>query len=215
MPSHETGYEGFWPEGSLVFDKGYVVKRDDPKPFKQTSTDPTASACTKSSSIRRMVEPNDLTSGKFSRDGQQLSAFLPRSQLPSWEGVGIDMLTGPMLGAAHLLASKDRIGAILSPGAKKWVWIELDFTGNLRGQWEIDAMKWTPGAFTAGGALYANRMNGRTVVGTAVFDRPGNSWTKVHGVPAASVLVADGEELICRMKTDPPLNFLCWFLPRL
>jgi hypothetical protein len=285
-PSHKNGYEGFWPSSRIVFDKGYVVRWDDPDYFKNSLYGPdgqrmyeiafNAPDSTRTEILSTAVDTDGvlavayeargkhsaggialldhagkvirfiqtgeyvpsqvcfapdhsiwmygqvwprverdyLVFRKYSRDGQQLGAFQPRSALPAWEGAGIDMLTGPLLGGAELLASKDRIGAVLRTGGQKLVWMELDFAGNRQGQWEIDSMKWSPRVFTAGGALYGTKWEDHVIAGTALFDKASQTWERVRGVPEnISPLGSDGEELIYRVQTDPPLNYLGWFLP--
>ncbi len=79
--------------------------------------------------------PDFMTFRHYGRDGKLLGSFVPRSELPAWEGDGSDGLLDPFVGLWSLRTSKDRIGARLNVGPHKHMWLELDLKGTLTGQW--------------------------------------------------------------------------------
>lgn len=146
------------------------------------------------------------------RDGRQLGAYVLRSELPPWNSPFVDITAGPVIGGHRLQASNDRIGALFVTAGSDQLWVELDFAGNLLGQWKIDGQH-SPSAFTADGNLYAGVWEHDRLVGTAVFDKVENKWDRVEGVPVSTPIGTDGNDLVYRLGIDPPVSFLGWFTP--
>ncbi|HXE13255.1 MAG TPA: hypothetical protein VN633_14105 [Bryobacteraceae bacterium] len=142
---------------------------------------------------------NYLAFRNFSRGGQQLGAFVPRSSLPAWEGAGLDQELGPVIGRSSLIhAAKDRIGTLLSPSPFKKEWIELDYSGNIRGKWDfVDTLdkSWQPIAFLSDGTLYANVWKRHQFTGIAVLDTASGKWKPVRTGQRGNLAGADGDEL--------------------
>jgi hypothetical protein len=141
---------------------------------------------------------------KYSREGQQLGAFVPRSKLPAWEGFESDQVLGLFHGLWRFRASKDRLGAMLPIGGYKYAWVELDFSGNLIAVWKYsgtDAEAFMPAAFTASGELYANRWLWGKPAGVVVFDKATSAWKPSSSLPKNYLLGADGDRLV--FKTGP------------
>jgi hypothetical protein len=79
--------------------------------------------------------PDFMTFRHYSRSGELLGSFVPRSSLPAWEGLGLDQVMGPFGGLWRLRTLNDRIGAALRIGPSKEAWVELNLPGELIGQW--------------------------------------------------------------------------------
>lgn len=136
----------------------------------------------------------------FSRGGQQIGAFVPRSSLPNWEGVGLDQEIGELIGGpSRIKAAKDRIGALLSPSPFKREWIELDYSGNIRGKWDFTNSldkSWQPAAFLSDGTLYANVWEGHQFTGIAVLDTASGKWKPVKTAQRGYLAGDDGDQLV-------------------
>ncbi len=120
-----------------------------------------------------------MTFRHYSRNGELLGSFVPRSTLPAWEGGGLDSAVGPFIGSWRLRASKDRIGAALLLGGFRQAWIELGLQGQLIGQWTetFSAPEWVmPVAFDSNSVLYGEHRIGKQRVGISVFDRFTGTW---------------------------------------
>jgi hypothetical protein len=146
-------------------------------------------------------------------DGQQLGAYVLRSQLPPKKDGFADSIAAPCIGCIRLHASNDRIGARMNADHAV-LWVELDFSGNLLGQWKIERHH-SPDAFTANNQVYAGLWEdgGRQYIETDVFDKAKDTWDRVEGVPLTQPIGADHEDLVYRMKTNPPISYLGWFVP--
>ncbi len=135
---------------------------------------------------------------RFSRQGQQLGAFVPWSKIASGYNA-LTALQGMVGGGWTLRAAKDRIGTWSPSDYEATKWIEVDLSGNLIGQWEwkFDSGLWhSPVAFTSSNALYAQVFNFERPAGYAIFDRSTQSWQKVTGYPKGRLLGADADDLV-------------------
>jgi hypothetical protein len=145
------------------------------------------------------LEPDFMVFRHYSRDGKLIGSFVPRSALPRWEGAGLDQAVAPFIGHWRLRATKDRIGAALYLGGFKEEWVELNFNGELLGQWSYirsrdDSV--LPAAFDEKGILYGEHWTGHVRDGIAVFDRATSSWKRVPSLPSGPVVGADGARLV-------------------
>lgn len=124
----------------------------------------------------------------FSRDGNELGAFLPRSSLEEDDSADPVM---SIVGLPGLQAASNRIGALLNYGGKeKAMWVETDLNGKEIGRWRVN-INGHPSVFTQNGAVYA-----RVVGGISTLDHVTGKWNRVL-VPAESGLVgSDGESLL-------------------
>src|SRR5579863_3652260 len=141
----------------------------------------------------------------YSKDGQEIGAFLPRSSFePEPDPIG------PMIGLWELRIINDRIGAVfyasstLGPSRKPrpMQWIEVDLKGKVLGRWEVGT-EWLPRAFTQSGALYTQ--NGDAVL---VFDRFAKAWRRVAGTPDGHLLGADGNSLVFEVRGTSTLRWV-------
>ncbi|MBV9780327.1 MAG: hypothetical protein JOY62_10185 [Acidobacteriaceae bacterium] len=134
----------------------------------------------------------------FSRDGQQLGAFVEWSDIACGFNA-MSTLQGKVGGGWTLRVSKDRLGLSVPSGFLKEKWIEVSLSGNLIGQWEWDfdrSLNFGPVAFTASNVLYAQVWNYERPIGYAIFDRNTKTWKKVKGYPKGRLLGADQDDLV-------------------
>jgi hypothetical protein len=139
----------------------------------------------------------------YSRNGNLLGSFVPRSALPTWEGMGVDQVVAPFVGGWRLRASQDRIGAALWAalllGSDKQAWVELDLQGGLMAQWiysNSPGEAVMPAAFTSDGQLFGMHSIEGNRIGISVFDKPTSSWRPAPWVPNGSLRGADGMRLV-------------------
>jgi hypothetical protein len=143
--------------------------------------------------------PDFMTFRHYSRNGELLGSFIPRSSLPQWEGMGEDQVLGKFIGLWRLRASNDRIGAALRTDALKHLWIELNLQGQLIGQWAYTSNRDEsvfPSAFDAAGSLYGRQWKDGGYVGISLFDKSTSSWKPLPSLPNELLLGADGTRLV-------------------
>lgn len=142
---------------------------------------------------------------KYSQDGRELGAFLPRSTFDSeWDPVG------PMVGMWQLRISSGRIGALFyesnvvkmgqGPNPAEQ-WVETDLKGNVLGRWDIGSHG-DPRAFTASGALYGQ--NGKLI---SVFDRTAKTWRNLISESDGFLVGADGNDLVFWIRGTSTLRW--------
>jgi len=139
----------------------------------------------------------------FSRDGQLLGGFLPRSSFDQDP-------VGPVVGGWQLRANNGHIGGIfyatsvLRAGEPRRTgqWIEVDPTGAVVRR--VDLPLKVIQAFTASGALYAHENFG----GYLLFDSVTNAFRPTSGLPTYGLLGADGNSLV--FLSGPNSNTLVW-----
>lgn len=137
----------------------------------------------------------------YSREGQQLGAFVLRSELLAWGGKRSDNALHPIVGFWSMRAAKDRIGAVLHVGGFRQTWVELDLNGNLLGHWTYDVSSeesFQPAAFTASGSLYGNHWIGLNNAGICIFDKATSTWKPVPSLPQGHLIGADGDQLVLK-----------------
>ncbi len=140
-----------------------------------------------------------LTFRRYSREGRQLGAFILRSELPAWEGGGLDQVLAPFHGLWRLRAIQDRIGAILRVAPFKWAWVELDLDGKLIGQWTYTGSmaEWfVPAAFTSSGSLYGRRWVDKQRAGLGAFDMATGTWQTLSFSSEGNLIGAQGDRLV-------------------
>jgi hypothetical protein len=122
-------------------------------------------------------------------------------------------LATPVYGGHLLFASKDRIGARLRTHKGYALWVELDLNGNLVEQRKVD-FRHSPEALTANGELYASVWDGYGyLIGTAVLNKASGKWEEIQGTPRRVAIGTEGEQVVYRMKMNPPISYLGWFEP--
>lgn len=153
---------------------------------------------------RTAASPTDdySTVRNYSRDGQELGAFLPRS---SFAG-DLDPV-GPVIGGWQLRIANGKVGgifyasSILRPGQQNpstLQWIELDLKGNVLGRWEVSPKR--VAAFAENGSVYAQDQNG-----ISVLDRSSGSWRPVAGMQG-ELLGAEGDSLVFKVRGENTLR---------
>ena len=158
-----------------------------------------------------MEEENDYPQvRRFSRDGQQTGAFLPRSQFsPS-------MKPFPAYGGLWMArAAKDRVGSFAhrSQAGHREEWVELDLEGNLIGRWPLPARPGGGFAFTLSGDVYI--VTPRTADRARELlrlNRDAGAWDVMSEYPAARGLLlgAEGDDLVFTAPPTPGFR-LQWF----
>jgi hypothetical protein len=124
----------------------------------------------------------------YSREGKLIGAYVPRSALPAWEGQGLDQLAAPFIGAAMIM------------GGPRQLWVELDFSGKLIGQWSIPSRLEgyvMPAAFDSKGVLYGDHTTGNNRHdGIWILDKTTGEWKPAPSLPAGHLIGADGVRLV-------------------
>ncbi len=112
---------------------------------------------------------------KYGADGKETGRFVSRSTFPGRGAPG-----GRSRGIVGLQAGRDRMGALLRPASKDPLWIEIDFSGKLLGQWKLGRHSDLV-ALTAKGELYTvGTVNETAPRGILRFDRKTSSWSQVE-----------------------------------
>ncbi|HWT78754.1 MAG TPA: hypothetical protein VN648_08110, partial [Candidatus Methylomirabilis sp.] len=138
----------------------------------------------------------------YSREGQELGAFLPRSSLDK------DDIAEPaeiFVGVALLRATSERIGAYLFYGGRrKGPWIEFGLDGKEIGRWKLpDGFDGHVRAFTRGGQVYASGLSG-----LFVLDHSTGKWNPVQSPSEGILLSADGDDLVYWLREQGRMRFV-------
>jgi hypothetical protein len=145
---------------------------------------------------------------KYSGDGQQAAAFLPRSLFPAGLNPGMQEWQ-----KRRLTVTADRVGieAVSGNIGNRREWVELDLNGNLKGRWKMDDWDESPGvAFTSDDQAYVHRYNRDTkLIQTFRLDRAAGQW-KLVDAPNAELYGADGVNLVFADWTGVSMH-LSWF----
>lgn len=138
----------------------------------------------------------------YSREGQEIGAFLPRSSFPPQPDP-----VGPCIGGWQLRVVNGKVGALfygsslLKPGQESrpmLEWVETDLKGKELGRYDVPGARF---ALTQAGNIYAQ------LHGVRVFERATSSWRPVPGMPDGTLLGADGNSLVFNLKGT---NVLRW-----
>lgn len=138
---------------------------------------------------------------KFSKDGKEAGAYLPRSLFP-----GKRNPFSARIGLWQVRAAQDRIGALAFPSSEHPPeWFELDLDGKLIGRWIIGKRLDGGYAYTADGRLFGKSWDQKSKTRRlVVFDKNAASWSPVEDVSAGAgddstkglLLGADGSKLV-------------------
>ena len=134
---------------------------------------------------------------KYSRSGQEIGSFLPRSQ---WK---LKLEPGAAIGGYwHIATAGDRIGAIMYENTENQAeWVEWDLQGKLLSRTVLNENLRGGRAYTSDGKLYARiltRASGQQRR-LSVLDTKTGKWSAVStGLPrdAGLLLGADGKHLV-------------------
>jgi hypothetical protein len=134
-----------------------------------------------------------MTIRKFSADGKQIGAFLPRSAFPK----GLDPAPASWQ-QTRITVTKDRIGVLAFSGdsSSKQEWVELDLQGNLLGRWRFDDSNSAQVAMTADGHVYAEKNDAHPNARFFVLDRAAAAWKSIAPPSADRFYGTDGDQLV-------------------
>jgi hypothetical protein len=138
----------------------------------------------------------------YARTGEKLGEAVPWSEIEGQNNAYTALQS--IIGASWMFAASDRIGfvALSNWGSSKWV--EVAFSGNLLGQYDLgsyDHECFSPHAMTANGNMYGLISKDRTLAGYGVLDRAKGSWVAVAGCPKGLLIGADGDRLVFAERT--------------
>jgi hypothetical protein len=130
---------------------------------------------------------------KYSTDGKQIGAYLPRSLFP------------PGLQPAEerwqerrITVTNDRVGVVADSGnvGTQREWVELGLNGDLLGRWKLDPSTSGGVAFTSDNHVYVHRFD-RAAKSWRVFrlNREKSTWEAVSA-PNLDLYGADGDKLV-------------------
>jgi hypothetical protein len=131
-------------------------------------------------------------------DGKELGQHWPRSSFDSHREPAPSIV-----GRWTLRIANNRIGALLGHGERaRAQWVEGDLSGKEIGRWRAD-FNGFPGAFTANGTIYAQEMQG-----LSVLNRETGVWEQIPIPSAGTLLGADGEALVFGNKGSDRLRWV-------
>jgi len=148
-----------------------------------------------------------LTVRKYSRDGKQLGAWLPRSSFPvglapaeqSWQ-------------SRCITVTADRIGLLAYSGksGSHQEWVEMGLDGNLIGRWDVDAVGGASVTLTTDDHVYYQQATSTNHVQLYTLDRTNAQWTPIASPMKGQLAGADGTNLVFFPWGQGPLH-LYWF----
>jgi len=152
--------------------------------------------------------PSFLTVRHYSLSGQQLAAFLPKSEFPE-----VAMVAYCCAWEAKIQVTRDRIGinAVTGPNSGVKQWVEMDLNGNVTGRWPIPGhvQGLTP-VLTSDGQVYLSRIvPDAKAIRTFRLNRTQSTWDSV-ALPDGSVWGVDGTRLVFAQWTTGAMA-LRWF----
>lgn len=152
-----------------------------------------------------------MTVRKYSADGQQAGAYLPRSLFPP----GLEPSeAGGAWQSRRITVTAQRVGVDAASGntGNQREWVELDLNGNLIGRWRLDPQSEVfPGvALTSDGQAYVQRHAARGSGQVFRLDRESSTWQAVTA-PAGQLYGADGDQLVFAESSHTQMHTL-WYL---
>jgi hypothetical protein len=145
---------------------------------------------------------------KYSPEGKETGAYLPRSLFPPGLAPGMQEWQ-----TRRIFANSDRVGveAVSGKVGNQREWVELDLNGNVTGRWKLDPSDKFPGvALTSDGQIYVHRYD-RAAKSWRVFrlDRASATWLPV-AAPDAELYGADGDQMVFAEWPDGVMH-LSWY----
>lgn len=146
---------------------------------------------------------NDGSRGDFNvlhhyeRSGKELGSAVPWSRIES-EHNSYTTLQG-IIGARRLFAAKDRLGFSCWTRYGHHTWIEVSFSGNVLGQYDLGGYEegsYFPVAMTESGAVYAQAYDAGHFQGWSVLDRSESAWRKLAGFPKGRIIGSEADDLV-------------------
>ena len=129
---------------------------------------------------------------KYSMDGKEIGAYLPRSMFPP----GLEP-SGSMVHDREITITSDRVGIDARSGTvgTQREWVELGLNGDVLGRWKLDPSDTFPGVvLTSDNQVYVQRREGKS---RRVFrlNREKSTWEPVTA-PNLILYGADGDKLV-------------------
>ena len=133
----------------------------------------------------------------YARTGEKLGEAVPWSQIAADHNSYTALQ--PFDGARCLFSASDRIGfvTLASMGGDKW--IEVTFSGELLGQYDLGSVgrkTFWPVAVTTDGGVYGRIYEDGSFAGYGLLDKSKAAWSKVTGYPNGKLIGADGDNLM-------------------
>jgi hypothetical protein len=147
---------------------------------------------------------------KYSRNGELLGSFLPRSTFPA----GLE--PGGAFGLVSIVAAGNRIAVVANSGDRGTLreLIELDGSGEVRGRMRLDQELMRFFALTTDGQVYGWCRETGAGSELTLFDPATNTSKKVDTLARGYILLgADGENLVYRTMTKDGQLRAVWFHP--
>jgi hypothetical protein len=146
---------------------------------------------------------------KYSMDGKEIGAYLPRSLFPS---PGLQP-SAEIWQERRITVTSDRVGVEATSGVlgTQREWIELGLNGDLLGRWKLDPSN-QPGsvAFTSDNQVYLPRWDPGTRSGRVFrLNREKSTW-EVVSAPNLHLYGADGDKLVFA-NWDGFVMHLSWY----
>ncbi|HTW62982.1 MAG TPA: hypothetical protein VME17_00130 [Bryobacteraceae bacterium] len=143
---------------------------------------------------------------KYSIDGKELGAYLPRSSFAPGLPPGI------LDQSRRITVTSDRVGVdvVSGKGSRQQEWVELDLTGKVMGRWKLDPSNEHPDVvFTSDDNAYVERYN-REIKSQQLFrlNHSTSAWELVSAA-AGSLYGSDGEQLVFAHFPDRVMH-LSW-----
>jgi hypothetical protein len=144
---------------------------------------------------------------KYSMDGKEIGAYLPRSLFPP----GLEP-SGSIMHWRGITITKDRVGieAVSGNVGTQREWIELGLNGEVRGRWKLDPSDKFGVAFTSDNQVYQPRWEPEAKL-RRVFrlNREKSTWEPVSA-PSLPLYGADGDKLVFA-QWDGFVMHLSWY----
>lgn len=144
---------------------------------------------------------------KYSADGKQLGAWLPRSLFP----VGLPPAAqGWQTSSITVIA--DRVGLLAYSGmvGNQQEWVEISLKGNLLGRWNVDGAGGAAVALTTDGHAYLQEGTSTNNIRLYTLDRVNSKWNPVSPRMKGMLASADGANLVFFSCCVSPVH-LYWF----
>jgi hypothetical protein len=153
-------------------------------------------------------EPDYPIVRKYSSDGKETGAYLPRSLFPAGIPPGNEEWQ-----SRRITVTADRVGIEVLSGntSSQREWVELDLTGIVQGRWKLDPANKFPGVvFTNDDQAYVHRYNREAKVWQVFrLNRATSTWDQVS-TPNEALYGADGDKLVFARWPDDVM-LLSWF----
>jgi hypothetical protein len=137
-----------------------------------------------------------MTVRKYSSDGKESGAYLPRSLFPP----GLEPGMSDWQRSTSIVVAHDRVGiwAYSGDSGDQTEWVELDLSGVVLGRRRLDRFNYWPRvALTTDGHLFVQDQDSKTHAHRLYkLDRASSAWQAVDASPSGRLEGADGDALV-------------------